>query len=200
MSLQALATNPVVDPEDHDTILMEGKRSPGVVTLSGHEREIQLDVKQSDGTKGAATTYKGEKAAEFTATFRLVYDPSLGVDDFADWEAFAPIFWSTVPPISGAKPVAKDIWHPDLGRNGINSCILRKMGGMSHDGRGGATIAVTLAEYYPPKPAPAGGASGSKSKKPDPNDPIAVRTKQLEDALNEGKVAPAKKSGGLGNL
>ena len=192
-----MMTNPLTNPEDYDRIVFAGEVSPGIVKLSGHKREQSIDVKQSDGQKGAVTTWKGTKAGKFTATFELVDDEDIAVDEVAAWDQFAELLWSTIPPLSGDKPVAKDIYHPDLLRNGYKSVILDTMGEMQHDGKGKSTIAVVLSEYYPPKPAKAGGASGSKSgkKSGDPNDPIAKATEELNRLLNEGKQAPAKKSG-----
>ena len=175
--------NPADDTLLFDVVVFDGVESPGVVGLSGFEREQNLDVKESDGQKGATTTYKGTKCGGGTLTFTLIKDDN-GRDDFLAWDAFAERFWSTIPPKSGKKPVAKDISHPDLLRNDYTSVILRKMGRMQHDGKGGATIAVDVAEYYPPKPAATGGASGSKSQGTKP-DPVADATKELEELLKK---------------
>ena len=172
-------------------IELAGKKSPGTVKLSGHERVTGWDVKESAGQDGATTARKGNPIGAFTATFHLVVDESMGIDDFAEWDAFQELLEST---INGAKPQALDVWHPDLARNHFKSVTLVSVGPMVPDDKGGATIAVKLQEYNPPKPKAATGASGSKSKA-DPNDPIAKRTAELNNLLNEGKVAPARKSG-----
>lgn len=179
--------SPVRDGGIFDLILLGDAASPGVVTLSGHDREQNIDVKQSDGQKGATTTWKGTAVAGFTATFYLTIDPIQGIDDFELWDAFAEVIWSTVPPKSGKKPVALDVYHPDLERNGIKSVFLKKMGGMVHDGKGGATIAVEFSEYFPPKPVSTGTAS--KSSKVDPNDPLTKAQAQF-DALKKEAFGP----------
>lgn len=166
-------------------LVLEGVPSPGVVVLSGHEREESLDVKEADGQKGATTTWKGTKVGGFTATFHLVYDPASGVDDFSDWDVWVERLRSTVPPKSGSKPVAKDVYHPDLERNGIRSVILKKVGALQHDGKGGATIAAELSEYFPPKPAKTGAASGTKKKPEDPNDPLVKALAKLDEVKKE---------------
>jgi hypothetical protein len=182
--------SPARDGEVFDSIEFDSVTSPGVCRLTGHEREIKLDVKDSDGQHGATTTFKGTKCGSFTATFTLGWDPAAGVDDFTAWDDFAQRLWSTVPPASGKTPVAKDIWHPDLERNGYNSVILQKMGGMQHDGKGGATIAVELAEYFPPRAATTGSSAGSKKNAENPNDPLVVARKELEGLLAEGNKTP----------
>ena len=177
---------PATSGDLYDYVEIDGTRSPGVVKLSGHKREQSLDVKDADGQKGASTTWKGTKVGKFTATFDLAYDPGTGFNDFVLWDQFAKILWSTVPPKSGQKPIAKDISHPDLARNGYRSVILDTMGELVHDGKGGATVSVIFSEYYPPKPAKAAGATGSKKSKEDPNDPLVQAKKALDDALKEG--------------
>lgn len=173
--------NPADSHELFDSIVFDGVRSPGIVTVSGFEREQNLDVKESDGQKGATTTWKGEKVAKGTLSFYLVRNDD--VNEFELWDAFAALWWATVPPKSGKKPVAKDVYHPDLARNHVTSLILSKMGKIVHDGRGGAAVTIDASEYYPPKPAAAGGASGSKPKT-DPNDPISQATAELNNLLN----------------
>lgn len=179
-------SSPLTDPGTYDVIEFDGVTSPGVVKLSGFEREQNLDVKESDGQKGATTTWKGTKCGKGTATFYLIDDSATGDDDFALWDEFAKHLLSTIPPASGKKPQAKDIWHPDLERNGYHSVILEKMGKLEHDGKGGATVAVDLAEYFPPKKVSTGNSGGSKTKE-DPNDPLVQARKELDDLLGDGK-------------
>lgn len=161
MSLSPEDACPATAGDLYDYIVFDGHKSPGVVTLSGHVREQSLDVKESDGQKGATTTWKGTKIGKFTATFELVSDGTVP-NDFTEWDEFAEYLWSTIPPKSGAKPVAKDVEHPDLERNDYKSVILGKMGEMKHDRKGGGTISVDFSEYFPPKPAKASGAAAKK--------------------------------------
>lgn len=159
--------NIIENEELYESIVLAGVRSPGSVKLAGHERKVGWDVKTAPGQKGASMTRKSEEPVEFTATFYLVKDDGQGIDDFADWPAFADLINSTV---SGADPKALDIYHPDLAEQGITSVVKSKIGGRQYDGKGGCTIVVTFTEYFPPKPA-GGSPSGSKSKKPDPKKP-----------------------------
>ncbi len=163
--------NPIDDEELYEGIVLAGVRSPGKVTLSGHDRVVNWDIKDGSGQSGATMTRKGEKPIEFTATFYLVQDVAQGIDDFAAWPAFLDLINSTV---SGKTPKALDIYHPDLASNDIKSVVKSTVGGTAHDGKGGQTIAVKLMEYRPPKPA-GGSPSGSATKPkkvgtaPDPN-------------------------------
>ena len=174
-------TNPVDDEDLYEAIVLGGVKSPGRVTLSGHDREIDWDVKQGPGLSGATTTFKVEKPCEFTATFYLVLDPAEGINDYDDWPQFLDVINSTV---AGKTPKALDIYHPDLASNGIKSVVKKSVGGVIHDGKGGATIAVKFLEYKPPKPK-GGSPKGSKTtKKTDPDqaalDELAKLTKQYQ--------------------
>jgi len=174
-------TNPVDNEDLYMSIVLGGVRSPGQVTLSGHDRNQQWDIKQADGHGGASTTWKGENVAQFTATFSLVNDPSTGINEFALWEEFVAVIRSMLPP--GGKPKALDVYHPDLAANDIKSVCQASIGGMQHDGRGGATVVVKFLEYRPPKPK-SGSPNGSKSKtaKADPN---ADLKKQIDDLTKQ---------------
>lgn len=177
-------TNPVDHGDLYDAIELAGKRSPGIVTLSGHDRAEKWDVKGADGAGGATTTYKGEEVTQFTATFYLVKDPVLGIDDFADWDTFARVIKSSLP--AGGKPKALKIYHPDLAANDIKSVCKATFGGMAHDGKGGATVAVKFIEFRPPKKK-AGTPTASKdsaSAKPDPNADLKA---QIEVLLKEAQ-------------
>lgn len=165
-----MSVNPIDNEELYQGIVLGGTLSPGKVTLSGHDRVIGWDVKKGSGQSGATTTRSSEDPVEFTCTFYLVMDPSYGIDDFSAWEDFATLIDSTV---SGPTPQPLDIYHPDLATNKIQSVVLKSMGGVVHDGKGGQTIAVKFIEYKPPKPkggTPKGSVTKPKSAKAaDPN-------------------------------
>jgi hypothetical protein len=173
--------NPIDNEELYNQIELGNLKSPGKVTLSGHDRKIDWDVKVGPNMSGASTTLKGVPPVEFTATFYLVQDVAQGVDDFADWPAFLNLINSTV---SGKKPKALDIYHPDLAANDIRSVVKKGVGGMVHDGKGGATVAVTFLEYKPPKPKTV-TPLGSKKAEVDPNaaakEELARLTKQYQE-------------------
>jgi len=168
--------NPVDNPDLYEAIELGGRRSPGKVELSGHDRAAKWDVKTAKGKKGGTTTLDAIGPIEFTATFTLST-----VEEFDEWEAFSKIIRST---IAGTTPKAIDIYHPDLAEQDITSVVQGKIVGRKHDGKGGQVITVTFQEYLPPKPK-GGTASGSKkSTKNDPNqaalDELAALTAQYQ--------------------
>lgn len=174
----------VINPLDHesayDAILLAGKRSPGRVTLSGHDRAFDWDVKKVKGAGGASTSYNGDDPTEFQASFYLVRDDAEGIDDLEGWPEFVGIVKSA---IAGASVKALDVYHPDLVANGITQVVPKKIGGAVHDGKGGQTITITFLEYRAPKPA--GGAVRGSKKKPDPDqallDEVAKLTTQYKN-------------------
>ncbi len=151
--------NPIANGDLFDALLLDGVKTPGVVVLTGHDRTIGWDVKEGSGQSGATMTRKGEPPVEFTATFALT--------DGADFDAWPQIDQMFRATIASKVPKALSVYHPDLATNGILSIVLKKFGGVTHDGKGGQKISVTLLEYRPPKPS--GGTAAGAKKKVDPN-------------------------------
>jgi hypothetical protein len=178
------------NPELYTSVVLAGVRSPGVVTLSGHDRKIGWDIKKAAGQSGASTERTSEDPIEFTASFYLVQDHAIGVDDFAAWPEFRKLIRST---IAGATPKALDIYHPDLAENDIKSVVLANFLGVVRDGKGGETRGVKFLEYRPAKPKK-GSPSGSKSKPKkggiDPNDPNAEALAELARLTDEYQNTP----------
>jgi hypothetical protein len=158
----------VSNPFDHsylyDSIVLDGFTSPGVVTLSGHERAQKWDVKEGSGQDGGTTERKGSPPAQFTATFALVNDPLLG-NQIDGWDLFQPVIERST---AGADPIALSIEHPDLARLGITAVVNGGIGGLVHDDKGGASVTVKLLEHRPPKPK-GGGPKAATTKADDPN-------------------------------
>ena len=63
--------NPWDNEDLYEGIVLAGVKSPGKVTLSGHDRKINWDVKSGPSLAGASTTIKDIPPIEFTATFFL---------------------------------------------------------------------------------------------------------------------------------
>lgn len=174
--------NPIDNESLYDAIVLANKRSPGRVTLSNHDRNQRWDVKEPVGHGGGTTTYKGETIAQFQCEFMLVKDPVLGLDEFAEWDAFAALIKSMLPK-SGA-PKATPIYHPDLAANDIKSVSQASIGGMIHDGKGGAKVVVKFLEYRPAKKTSGLATKPTKDAPPDPNADLKA---QIDVLLKEAK-------------
>lgn len=156
--------SPIEFDEVYDRIVLGGIRSPGFVTITGHQRKINWDVKAAKGLAGASTTLKDIPPIEFTCEFYLA-----DAEDYEQWPEFLELINSTV---AGPTPKALDIYHPDLVEQGIKSVVKASTEGTKHDGKGGAIKVVKFQEYFPPKKAKGNGgvnSSASKKKKDDPN-------------------------------
>lgn len=165
-----------------DKFVLGGVANPGVAKVTP-KREIGWDVKDATGQDGGSTTRKGQPIGEIEVEYYLVDDPING-NDFETWPAYEAIIWSTV---SGDKPTPVDCEHPDCARLGFKSVALKTPGSMQPDGKGGSRVKFTFLEYKPPKPKPAKGASGSKSKgaKSDSDKAIDAANDKINALNNE---------------
>jgi len=173
-------TTPYEQADDLDYLVLGITPSPGLLTLSGHDRFKAWDIQAAKGSTGASSQLNGDPVGQFTATFYLAHDRLANEDlnDFGQWEDFQRLLESMT---SGPTPVAMPIYHPDLARNKFSEVSCGGIGGMVHDGRGGATVTVKFIEYKPPRPKAAKGAKAKPGagkggpaqpgspKKADPN-------------------------------
>lgn len=178
-----MASPNLFDHEDlYNVITLNGQSSPGVMTLSGHDRVINWDVQAGPFVYGAVVRFKSAPPRDFTATFYLVDDRATGVNDFAAWDPFQKLIESTVA--NPRAPKALTIYHPDLARNKFKSVVLATMGGMTYDGRGGGTIAVKFQEYRPPRKW-----EGTPTAKPA-NDPNAAIKAEVDRLTKQYQATP----------
>lgn len=180
--------NPFLVPDLFNKIILGGHVSPGLVKLSGHDRNQDWQVNAAKGQTGATTSYNGEAPAQFTATFQLASDPLADVDDFVAWAEFQKVIESTT---SGPSPFALPIYHPDLAAQRITEVTNGGVGGMVHDEKGGATVTVKFLEYRPPKKK----TSGKPKSKGKPTDKTAAAANDIEKALDPLEQAQAELDG-----
>lgn len=179
--------NAYVLPELYARILLGQTWSPGVVTLSGHDRNENWNVVSAKGSEGASTKLEGRNPGEFQASFYIA-----DAQDEADWEAFQQLIDSTT---SGPTPVALPVFHPDLAANGFTAVVKDSVGGKVRDARGGITVLVKFREYFPPKPKPPARAKakpdqkragdGGRATKPDPNADAKRELEQLTELAKQ---------------
>jgi hypothetical protein len=173
-----------VNPHDNEdlyrSIVVGGKTSPGIVTLSGHDNRHNWDTKTMKEQDGAESTYLGSPVCQFEARFKLVVDYHTGVDQFALWDEFQRVLEKLN---SGNKPLAVSIYHPDLARLRITEVQLASIGGMTHDDKGDGYVSVKFLEHRHPKKKAATTAKvvPNATFKPVDNGPNAAREKELRD-------------------
>lgn len=145
--------NPIDNEDLYNSVIIDGRRSPGTVSFDGHERRDRWEKKSAPGQDGAGMTRNGDDPTEFTATFYLATP-----QEWEEWTGYRKIIDDTV---EGSAVKAKDIYHPDLADNGIKSIVRASIAGAKNDGKGGRIVAVRLLEYRPPKKKPVAGATPS---------------------------------------
>ncbi len=169
-----LEPNPLEDDELYAYIILGPLTSPGQCKLSGHDREMDWDIKVGAGQTGATTTLKASKPAEFSVILTLS-----DIEEFNAWPQFRELVESTVK----GKGKALDIYHPDLAANGITSVVMKSISGVVHDGKGGQVITIKFLEYKPPRKV-AVTPLGSRNKGPDPNAEAKAKLAALVDQNN----------------
>lgn len=186
-------TLPYVLDDLLSVIVLGTLSSPGTVKITGHDRNKDWDIQAAKGSAGSSDKLNGDPIGQFTCTFTLggddLDDPN---DDFVQWEVFQKLVESLT---NGPAPIALPIYHPDLARQKITEVSGAGVGGMNHDGLGGATIVIKFIEYKPLKPKPvakaqakpARGGSRGGSSAILANDPNAAAKAELA-----GLVAQAK--------
>lgn len=186
-------TNPVMNPELFDKYRLAGTLSPGVVTFQGLVRKDKWDVKEAEGQDGASTTRKGRVPMQFKASHYLVYDPTENVDEYAEWDDFVALLKRST---SEEEAQALEFYHPDAAQLECGAVVVEEIGGLQHDGMGGATVVVGYLEYRPPKPKETSTPSGAKAGGTDPSrgnydstevDPNQKAKDELAELLEEAK-------------
>ena len=177
-----MATTPFNHPDIYKGIVINGTvETPGVVTLSGFDSKHEWEQQKAKGSTGATTLNRGRGLLSFTATFYLA-----DLEDVEAWEEIDRILRDS---LEGPKPRALLITHPDLLRQRVLDFVVESIGGMQHDGKGGATIACKFLEYRPPKPKPAAKPdAGARRGTTTVNDPNAQRKAELAALLEQAKA------------
>lgn len=143
----------MISPSNNETLWgrlrVGGAISPGQCRISGPGLVIGWDVANASASSGGVTTRINEPIKEFEAEFELTdEEDELNISDFDRWDDFEKVLLSSS---SRAKPKALPVYHPDLARVGITAAVLKSIGPVQLDGKGGGKIKVAFIEYKPPK-------------------------------------------------
>lgn len=143
----------MMSPSDNDELwgrIRFGKAiSPGQCRLSGPGLVIGWDIKSASGSFGGSTTRVSEPLKEFEAEFFLTdEEDDLNISDFDRWNDFQVVLLESC---KRAKPKAFDVYHPDLARVGITAAVVKSIGLVQLDEKGGGKIKVAFVEYKPIK-------------------------------------------------
>ena len=188
--------NPVDNPDLFETVTIAGVTWSGTAVIAGLHYEMGWTVQEADGENGATVTRKGRVLSKFTIRLDIVRDPSLGIDQFAEWyDVWVPLLKSC---FVGETPVGLTIEYPDAQALSVDSILIQRIGQLQIDAAdpGHAVVDIAAIQYAPAKKVSTKKASGSKSKGKgsggnndpgstyDPNDPINKRVDTLNKLLD----------------
>lgn len=141
--------NPLEDPIEWDTFLINGFESPGVCDIDSASISYKWDEKEGPGTRGSTTTYRGLKLAHFTIKLRFWDNEQ--IDEWDDFQKkILELDAKKVPLKAGT------IDHPKLTRLGITSVVSENIGALTHEGAGLYSVTVGFIQFNPPKIAKVG--------------------------------------------
>lgn len=178
-SSQGARLNPFIDPGPWKSIVLGGLTLPGIVhSVDGAEHPENWSVQMGISVSGAVTVWRGTTIAESIKVLLKLHNAA----------AFAGYYDArdVLRPKLGKKPPALTIVNPTINFNGITRVSCKNVGQPKWVEQGGYwTGELTLIEYRPPKPIPAGTV---EPPKPTAEDPANVAAEQeLRRALNEAK-------------
>lgn len=155
-----------------DYLVLDGIRSPGVVTVSGGALKRQWDKRKGYGTTGATLVYTGDDLSDFDATFTF-WQWDDGQRD--EWLAFAKAVLVKPPTAKGAKTVSPkaqriEYWQLNDPPVSITSVVVVDVGQPdTSDETGLVTVKVKFSQYRAPSAAlgkPKGTNVPAVKKKP----------------------------------
>jgi len=117
-----MSFDPIASPVDF--IVLSGKRSPGIATLSGAALSRVIDERKGFGSIGATTLVRGQELAKFTVKIALSTP-----EDFAAWPEFAAHAKRNPRSDAAGNRTGRiqpfDIAHPILEDLGIRSVVVK---------------------------------------------------------------------------
>ena len=174
-----MALSPFTHPLIFKTLILGGKETPGTVTLSGHDRTQEFEIKKPKGVTGTPPVYHGRNLMQFSASFYLADD-----DDRDAWDVTEKALAALLP--KSGRPKATSCFHPDLVSRGLSDVVVQSIGGMQHDGKGGSTVVVKFIEHLPAKKHKPTQPEARKSGKTI-TDPNAAAKAELNALLEQAK-------------
>jgi hypothetical protein len=132
-----VSDNPIESPVDF--VVIAGKRTPGLATITGLGTPRKWEEVQGYGLTGATLRYLGNSLSSFTISLRLYSE-----QEWADWYAFKPTVDRTP---SGKRPQALACSHPWLRDANVVSMIVEDLLAPEQTGDGEWTIAIKCKQF-----------------------------------------------------
>jgi hypothetical protein len=175
----ALTSNPLLNPEAFDVIVVAGVVNPGIVRVSGAERVFDWDVKDAPGSQGSTITYRGWKPTD-SITLRFEFWEREQINEF--YNEFVPLFYYDAAK-TAPKPV--DVFHPTLNANQVNSVVTKKIGPLTPEDKQLWSVTIEVLEY---RPAPKKNAT-STPKGSAGTDPAKAAAKPTVEDEQDRQIA-----------
>jgi hypothetical protein len=191
-ALPASIPTPWREPLAYDQVEISGRLWAGLAKLDGFDQPFEWQVNKAQGSDGATTAYQGGGIAEPSITFFLwegVDEKGALVNFFKEWDSFKGLLEASIPPPGSKKdPIALSIRNPIAQHARINAISIKKIGQLTPDGEGGATVKVDLIVFRKPKPAggtPKAAAENAPGARPKTEVELAIEneTAQLDKNL-----------------
>lgn len=187
-----LLLNPINDPGSWDIITLAGVDTPGLAEVGEPDRGYEWDVKVGKGAFGTTTTFTGRSPSSFSVRFKLWRN-----DHFVAWANLLPLLKYEPTKItynfdtnwtSGINAI--DIYHPSLADIDILSVVVKKIGAITHLGKGVYARTIEFLEWFPPpKLSAVATPAGSTPVDGLPPDPaIQALQQQIADLSAQAKA------------
>ena len=143
--------NPIDNPQDF--VMLGGKRTPGIATITGFRRPRRWDERASTGMAGATLVYRGQPLQSGKLIILLT-----STEDFDAWASFRAVL-EPLPPVPATQTDAifirqrgriLDISHPLLDDLNIHRVVVEEDGQPEQTDDGQWTVEIALKEHRPP--------------------------------------------------
>lgn len=134
-----------VAPRAWDTLVLGGRRWPGIATVTVKGGQ-DIDVKKGKGVHGAQLTYNGYAPKEISITLRI-WTPD-------HWDALQIAMADIEPSATKKKLLPLDITHPVTKLRKVKAIAIKDIDGPNEGSpRGCYELKITAIEFFPPKAA-----------------------------------------------
>lgn len=164
-------TDPIANGEQYTYVVMGGRRTPGIATLSGNSGSPRKwDERAGYGLTGSTLVFTGKGLAKFDVLIEL-YD----AQDFADWAVFLPYILAE----KSLRELVLDTSHPWLAQFKIAKAVVLDIGIPKETDEGVTQVTIPCQAHRKPKFA----LAKPDSAKATPTDPNEVLIGKLSDDL-----------------
>lgn len=176
--------NPLDEPYNY--VVVGGRRTPGIASLSGLGSPRKWDQRQGYGFSGATVVYKGTWLSPFKLSIALY-----SARDWEGWDSFFDAVLKKPPPVTSPtslyppRPRALDVWHPLLERLDIRAAVVVNPHAPEQRQPGEWVAEIEMLEFRRPRLA-LSRPDGAQSRPLDPvEQQIAANTRIIQELASQ---------------